>query len=114
MSGLVQNYRGVKRGKQIRVLHEDVPRLSLGMLGDATRHIDTVTDEDGTTLYRVEDVRDAAGVEWSAPLGKIGARIPIKQIKKGSVFHYTTKAGAEIILASIATRQSRAVQQLMD
>jgi hypothetical protein len=111
MSGLVQNYRGMKRGKQIRVLHEDVPRLTLGMLGDATRHIDTMIDEDGTVLYRVEDIRDAAGVEWSA---RVPDAVPVKKAKKGSVFHYTTKEGAEYLLAEVGTRQARAVQQLMD
>jgi hypothetical protein len=111
MSGLVQNYRGMKRGKQIRILHEDIDRLTLGMLGDATRHIDTMVDEDGTTWYRVEDVRDAAGVQWSE---HIPEAVPVKKTKKSSVFHYTTKDGAEYLLAEIGTRQARAVQQLMD
>ena len=114
MSGLVRVTEEYKRGKQIRVQGEDLPRLSLGMMGDATRHIATQVDSEGTVWYRVEDIRDAAGEQWDTPVSKVADQAPVIKLKERSVFHYTTKAGAEYILAKAGTRQARAVQQLMD
>lgn len=114
MSGLIQARDGYTRGKQIRVKGTDVPQLTLGMLGDATRHIDTQVDQAGTVWYRVEDVRDAAGEQWSAPVGKLAQQAPVIKLKETSVFHYTTKVGAEAILAQAGTKRARAVQELMD
>jgi hypothetical protein len=114
--GLTKPKDTFKRGRQIRVTDDyvDIPKLSLGMLGDATRHIDTRVDENGETWYRVEDVRDAAGDQWSQSTADLEGVAPVRKAKKDSVFHYTTKAGAEHILKGVGTRQSRAVQQLMD
>jgi hypothetical protein len=114
--GLTKPKDTFKRGKQIRVTDDevDIPRLSLGMLGDATRHIDTRVDENGETWYRVEDVRDAAGEQWSESTADLEGVAPVRTAKKGSIFNYTTQAGAEHILRGYGTRQSRAVQQLMD
>lgn len=114
--GLQKPKETFKRGKQIRVTDDyvDIPKLSLGMLGDATRHIDTMVDDKGEVWYRVEDVRDAAGTEWSQSVADLEGIAPVRKARKGSIFHYTTRAGAEAITRSVGTRQSRAVQQLMD
>jgi hypothetical protein len=114
--GLVKRTESFKRGRQIRVTDDyvDIPKLSLGMLGDATRHIDTRKDETGEVWYRVEDVRDAAGKQWSESVADLEGVAPVRKAKKDSVYHYTTKAGADHILRGYGTRQARAVQQLLD
>jgi hypothetical protein len=115
MSGLTQAKYGYTK-RSIRVKGEDIPNRQLGMMGDMTRHIEVVRDtQTGTEYYRVEDVKDAAGENFNSPITeKEVAGEPVIKLKKGSIFHYTTRAGAEAILGRAGTRQARAVQQLMD
>ena len=113
--GLVKaNYGYTKRS--IRVKGEGVPQKRMGGMGDGTRHIEVVRDtQTGTEYYRVEDVKDATGENFNSPITeKEVAGEPVIQLKKGSVFHYTTRKGAEAILGRFGTTQARAVQQLMD
>ncbi len=114
MSGLIQARYGYTK-RSIRVKGEDVPNRMLGMMGDMTRHIEVVRDQQGVEYYRVEDVKDAAGMQWSTRTTEEETDgEPIIKLKAKSVFHYTTRVGAEAILAKAGTRQSIAVQQLMD
>jgi hypothetical protein len=109
--GLVKAKYGYTK-RSIRVEGEDIESRKLGMMGDMTRHIEVIRDKKGVEYYRVEDVKDAAGEDWSTPIEETDE--PVIKLKKNSVLHYTTRAGAEAILAKAGTRQARAVQQLMD
>lgn len=113
-AGLIQARYGYTK-RSIRVKGEGVPDKRMGGMGDGTRHVEVVRDQEGTEYYRVEDLKDAAGEQWSDRVTEeqTGGE-PIIKLKPKSVFHYTTRAGAEAILTRYGTSQARAVQQLMD